>query len=105
MIFLTTGDLGSMLISLLPLVAMFGIMYFLIMRPEKKRKEAYRQMISELAVNDEVITKGGIIGKIIRFEDESMILETGPDRTRIRMVRDSVFTRVQKEATVKVERS
>ena len=105
MIFLTTGDLGSMIVSLLPLVAMFGIMYFLIMRPEKKRKEAYRQMISELAVNDEVITKGGIVGKIIRFEDEYMILETGPDRIRIRMVRDSVFTRVQKEAAVKVERS
>lgn len=105
MIFLTTGDLGSMLVSLLPLVAMFGIMYFLIMRPEKKRKEAYRQMISELAVNDEVITKGGIVGKIIRFEDEYMILETGPDRIRIRMVRDSVFTRVQKETAVKVERS
>lgn len=105
MIFLTTGDLGSMIVSLLPLVAMFGIMYFLIMRPEKKRKEAYRQMISELAVNDEVITKGGIVGKIIRFEDEYMILETGPDRIRIRMVRDSVFTRVQKETAVKVERS
>lgn len=107
MIFLTTGDMGSMLISLLPLVAMFGIMYFLIMRPEKKRKEAYRQMISELGVNDEVITKGGIVGKIIRFEDEYMVIESGPDRVRLRMVRDSVFTRVTKEtaSTIKVERS
>ncbi len=105
MIFLTTGNMTSMLVSLLPLIGMFAIMYFLIMRPEKKRKEAYRQMLSELAVNDEVITKGGIAGKIIRLDDEYMVLETGPDRVRLRMMRDSIFTRVTKDVSIKVERS
>lgn len=105
MIFLTTGNYGQMLMSILPLVAMFGIMYFLIMRPEKKRKEAYRQMLSQLAVNDEVITKGGIAGKIIRLDDEFMVIESGPDRVRLRMMRDSIFTRVSKDAAITVERS
>lgn len=99
------GSTSAMLVSLLPLVAMFAIMYFLIMRPEKKRKEAYRLMLSQLAVNDEVITKGGIIGKIIRLDDENMVLETGPDRVRVRMMKDAIFTKVNKDVSIKVERS
>lgn len=99
------GGTSSMLFSLLPLVAMFAIMYFLIMRPEKKRKEAYREMLSQLAVNDEVITKGGIVGKIIRLDEDNMVLETGPDRVRLRMMRDSIFTKVNKDVSIKVERS
>ena len=99
------GSTSAMLVSLLPLVAMFAIMYFLIMRPEKKRKEAYRLMLSQLAVNDEVITKGGIVGKIIRLDDENMVLETGPDRVRVRMMKDAIFTKVNKDVSIKVERS
>ncbi|NLB22462.1 MAG: preprotein translocase subunit YajC [Clostridium sp.] len=99
------GGTSAMLVSLLPLVAMFAIMYFLIMRPEKKRKEAYRLMLSQLAVNDEVITKGGLVGKIIRLDDENMVLETGPDRVRLRMMKDAIFTKVNKDVSIKVERS
>lgn len=100
------GDLGSMLVSLLPLLGMFAIMYFLILKPEKKRKETYRQMLTQLSVNDEIITKGGVIGKIIKLEEDYMVVETGPDRVRLRMVRDAIFSKVEKtEPTVKVERS
>lgn len=104
MILLTTGTGGlqGMLISILPLVAMMGIMYFVLMRPEKKRKETYRKMLSELAVNDEIVTRGGIVGKIIRIDDVYLVIESGPERTRIRMVRDAVFKKVDKGADVQM---
>ena len=53
----------QLLATLLPLVAMFAIMYFLLILPEKKRTKKYNTMLSELKVNDEVLTRGGIIGK------------------------------------------
>lgn len=98
------GGLESMLISVLPLVAMMGVMYFILMRPEKKRRDAYRTMLSSLAVNDEIVTKGGIVGKIINLDDDYMILQTGPDRVRLRLVRDSVFSKVTKQAEQTVTR-
>lgn len=102
MILLTTGTGGlqGMLISILPLVGMMGIMYFFLMRPEKKRKEAYRKMLSELSVNDEIVTRGGIVGKIIRIDEDYMVIESGPERTRIRMVRDAMFRKVDKTVSV-----
>ena len=102
MILLTTGagGLQGMLISILPLVGMMGIMYFFLMRPEKKRKETYRKMLSELSINDEIVTRGGIVGKIIRIDEDYMIIESGPDRTRIRMVRDAMFRKVDKTVSV-----
>lgn len=98
------GGLESMLISVLPLVAMMGVMYFILMRPEKKRRDAYRTMLSSLAVNDEIVTKGGIVGKIINLDDDYMVLQTGPDRVRLRLVRDSVFSKVTKQAEQTVTR-
>ena len=104
MILLTTGTGGlqGMLISILPLVGMMGIMYFMLMRPEKKRKETYRKMLSELGVNDEIVTRGGIVGKIIRIDENYMVIESGPERTRIRMARDSVFRKVDKSEPVQM---
>lgn len=104
MILLTTGTGGlqGILVSILPLVAMMGIMYFMLMRPEKKRKETYRRMLSELAVNDEIVTRGGIVGKIIRIDEDYMVIESGPERTRIRMVRDAVFRKIEKGERVEM---
>lgn len=93
-----------MLISLLPLAGLMGVMYFMLMRPEKKRKQQYQEMLNSLAVNDEVVTRGGIVGKIIRLDDDYLILESGPDRTRIRLIRDSIYKKLDKtEAPPKME--
>lgn len=92
-----TGGLQGMLVSLLPLIGLMAIMYFMLMRPEKKRKQQYQEMLSSLAINDEIVTRGGIAGKIIRLDDDYMVIESGPDRTRIRLIRDSVFKKVSRE--------
>ena len=56
--------MAQLLATILPLVAMFAIMYFLLILPEKKRTKKYNTMLSELKVNDQVLTRGGIVGKI-----------------------------------------
>ena len=79
--------MAQLLATILPLVAMFAIMYFLLILPEKKRTKKYNTMLSELKVNDQVLTRGGIVGKIITIEDEQMVIQSGPDRVRFRITK------------------
>lgn len=87
----------QLLATLLPLVAMFAIMYFLLILPEKKRTKKYNSMLSELKVNDEVLTRGGIIGKIITIEEDQMVIQSGPDRVRFRVTKNSIAQKLNKE--------
>lgn len=89
--------IGGMLATFLPLVVMFGLMYLLLIVPEKKRTKKYNAMLSELKVNDEIITRGGVVGKIISIDDEHMVIQSGPDRTRIKMVKTSVSQKITKD--------
>ena len=82
----------------LPFVVMYGIMYLLFMRPEKKRAKKYNEMISELKVNEEVLTRGGIVGKIITVEEDQLIIQTGPDRVRIRVTKNAVAQKLTKDS-------
>ena len=87
----------SLLATLLPLVAMFAIMYFLLILPEKKRTKKYNSMLSELKVNDEILTRGGIVGKIITIEDDQMVIQSGPDRVRFRITRNAIAQKLSKD--------
>ena len=87
----------QLLATLLPLVAMFAIMYFLLILPEKKRTKKYNSMLSELKVNDEVLTRGGIIGKIITIEEDQMVIQSGPDRVRFRVTKNSIAQNLNKD--------
>lgn len=79
------------------IVLMLGMFYLIIFLPESKRKKKYNKMMSDLRVNDEVMTKGGIMGKIITIKDEYIILESGPDRARIKMSKNGISTVFAKE--------
>jgi preprotein translocase subunit YajC len=68
---------AAMLPSLLMLVLMFAVFYFILIRPQKKREKELKAMISSLKVNDEVATIGGIHGKIVRIKDDLFVLESG----------------------------
>ena len=67
----------------------FGL-YFLLIRPEKKRERAAQEMRAALQVGDEVTTIGGIIGKVVSIKEETFVLETTRDRTRIRFLVSAV---------------
>ena len=89
--------MAQLLVTLLPLVAMFAIMYFLLILPEKKRTKKYNSMLSELKVNDEVLTRGGIIGKIITIDEDQMVIQSGPDRVRFRVTKNSIAQKLNKD--------
>lgn len=90
------GNVGGMLATFLPLVIMFGLMYLLLILPEKKRNKKYNAMLSELKVNDEIVTRGGVIGKIINLDEDYMVIQSGPDRTRFKMLKTSVSQKLNK---------
>jgi preprotein translocase subunit YajC len=76
--------------TLIPFILMIGLFYLFIFVPENKRKKKYSNMQSSLKVNDEIMTRGGIIGKLINIQDKFVILETGPDRARIKLDKNGI---------------
>ncbi|WML35764.1 preprotein translocase subunit YajC [Clostridium sp. OS1-26] len=74
-----------------PLIFMIALFYLIIFVPEGKRKKKYRAMLDNLKVNDEVMTKGGIVGKIINVQDRFVILQTGPDKVKIKLDKTGVL--------------
>ncbi len=77
-------------LTLLPMILIFVIFYFMLIVPEKKRKKSYDEMLKALKVNDEVVTRGGIMGKIVNLQEDFVILESGPDRTRVKISKQGI---------------
>jgi preprotein translocase subunit YajC len=80
------GD-GGMLMSLLPFVLIFVIMYFLILRPQQKRVKQHSEMVKNVRRGDSVVTNGGLIGKVTKVIDDDQIEIEIADEVRIRQMR------------------
>ena len=80
------GSIGSILMIVLMCVAL----YFFLIRPQKKQERETNDMRNNLQVGDEITTIGGIIGKIVSIKEETVMIETGHDRTKIRILRTAV---------------
>jgi len=65
-----TGGGGDPFLSLLPLVLIFVVFYFLLIRPQTKRQKEHREMVAALAVGDEVVTAGGMLGKVTEVKEQ-----------------------------------
>ena len=76
-----TAPKPNMLGSLLPFILMFVILYVLIILPQRKKQKAHQQMLNNMKINDEVITTGGIIGKIANFKKDKSIVVLRVDET------------------------
>ena len=72
------GDMQSSLMSLLPLVLMFVVLYFVMIRPQMKKQKEHRAMIDALAKGDEVATAGGLVGKVTKLGDHYLGIELAP---------------------------
>ena len=79
----TTGTEGMGASTIIMLLVMVAIFYFMLIRPENKRKKEAENMRSSLKVGDRVTTIGGIMGKVVHVADEKFVLETGADQVRI----------------------
>lgn len=88
----TTPQAGpaSWLSTIGMVVVFFLVFYFFAIRPQKKQEKQINEMRNQLMVGDEITTIGGIIGKIISIKEETVMIETGHDRTKIRILKSAV---------------
>jgi len=86
------GDFQSTMMSMLPLVLMFVVLYFVMIRPQMKKQKEHKAMIEALAKGDEVATVGGVLGKVSKLSDSSVTLE----------VASGVEIQLQRSAVVQV---
>ena len=85
-----TANAASMLTMLIPLALIVVFFYFFIIRPEKKRTKEMQSMLENIQVADEIITNGGIIGRVLSVKEDTILIETGSDRTKIRILKSAV---------------
>ena len=82
--------MGGNIMSIVLIVVMFAALYFFMIRPQKKQEREINDMRNNLQVGDEITTIGGIIGKIVSIKEETVMIETGHDRTKIRILKTAV---------------
>ena len=81
---------SSLLGMLIPLGIMVLFFYFFLIRPEKKRNQEMQNMLNNIQVADEVVTNGGIIGRVVSVKEDTVLIETGSDRTKIRILKQAI---------------
>ena len=86
-----SNQLGG-ITTIIMLVAMLAIFYFFMYRPQKKQEKQATDMRNALAVGDEITTIGGIIGKVVTINDDTLVLETSSNKTKIRIHKWAVKT-------------
>ncbi|MEZ0537702.1 preprotein translocase subunit YajC [Caldicellulosiruptoraceae bacterium PP1] len=95
-----SGSVAAALITqfILPIVLMFVLFYVMLIVPQRRRDKQFREMLNSLIVGDEVVTTGGIIGKIVSIKDDTITIEVGADKVKLKVYKWAV-----KEVTKKAE--
>lgn len=87
-------ELQAVLVQMvLPIVALLGVFYFLLLRPQQKQQKKVREMLAAIKVGDRIKTIGGIYGRIVKIKDEDYItIEVGPDKVNLVFDRKAIST-------------
>lgn len=99
------GDGSSMIMSLMPLILIIVIMYFLVLRPQQRRVKQHADMVKALRRGDTVVTNGGLVGKVVKVVDDDHIEVEIADGVRVRQMRSMVADVRAKGEPVKDEAS
>ncbi|MBE6877555.1 MAG: preprotein translocase subunit YajC [Ruminococcaceae bacterium] len=83
----TAATTGALVSSILPFALVLVLMYFMIIRPQKKKDKKMEEMRSSIEIGDTVTTIGGIVGLVVAIKEDTIVLETGTDRSKIRFKR------------------
>src|SRR5512134_566574 len=87
----------SPVMTILPFILIFVIMYFMVIRPQQKKTKEHQEMLAKLKKNDEVMTSGGIYGKVIDLKDNVVTLEVAPNvRIRVHRPQIAIVTTAEK---------
>ena len=84
-----TGTAG-LVMTFLPFILLIGVFYFLIIRPQKNQEKKDKEMRENIEVGDEIVTNGGIVGLVTQIKDDTVVIETAGNRTRIRIMKWAV---------------
>ena len=90
--------------QIIMIVAMFAIMYFMLIRPQRKKDKEIKEMRDSLAVGDDILTIGGIYGKVVKIKDDRLTIQVGVDRTRLEIAKWAV-NNIEKESDSKPKES
>ena len=81
----------------LPIILIFGIFYFLLFLPMQRQKKQQQRMLKELQNGERVLTNGGIVGTIVKLEEDSMVIRVKPDNVKLEIARSAVASKVGEE--------
>ena len=84
------GGAGGAIASFVPLILIFAIMYFLLIRPQQKKMKEHKAMVTALRRGDQIVTQGGIIGKVSKVKDDSEVEVEIADGVKVRVVRATI---------------
>ena len=96
--------MGGSMFSILILVLLFAVMYFLMIRPQKKRERETKAMRAGIGVGDEIVTIGGLCCKVVKTKEESIVVQVGPDKVKMEFMRWAV-SKVVKQGSGHVEKA
>lgn len=92
-------DQRSIYFQIIPLIVLIAIMYFMLIRPQRKKDKEIAAMRSALKVGDQVVTIGGICGKIVKVKDDTVVIQVGADKVKFEMMKWSISQVVSNKAT------
>lgn len=87
-----TSSTSSMIMTFLPFVALIALLYFLMIRPQRKKEKQTQQMREAVQVGDNIITVGGVIGRVVSIKEDAVIIETGADRNKMQVKKWAIQT-------------
>lgn len=90
------GDTTGLLTSLIPYILIFGIMWVLLIRPQQKKAKEHRAMVDNLRRGDQVVTAGGMIGKVMKVKEDGEVEVEIADGVKVRVVRATITTVLSK---------
>jgi preprotein translocase subunit YajC len=93
-LFLQTATPGSSLGMMLPILLMFGVLYFLLFLPMQRQRKQTQKMLAALQNGDTVLTSGGVMGTIVAIDGDSLVLRVKPDNIKLQVARSAVTSLV-----------
>lgn len=88
--------MGSGIESLIPLILIFAIMYFLMIRPQQKKMKEHREMVAALRKGDQIVTSGGLIGKVTRVKEDNEVEVQLAEGVKVRVVQNTIASVLNK---------
>ena len=95
---------GGSPMSLILMVGLFAVMYFVMIRPQKKKQKEEQQMRDSIQIGDDITTIGGIMGRVVTVKEDSIVLETGADRVKMKFQRWAIQTNNTANERMEAER-